>query len=76
MPRLAPFWKIGSLLLRQWHVLIQRNGIAGGYGAYQSRVEIIEKQYLLRVLVDETLQLPVVVTAYRASKTRKYSRYP
>ena len=41
---------------------------------YQSRAEISGKQYVLRVLVNETVQPSVVVTAYRTSKIRKYWR--
>jgi len=39
---------------------------------YQSRVTIAEKPYLLRVMVDETRQPPLVVTVYRTSKIDKY----
>jgi hypothetical protein len=41
---------------------------------YQSRVEINGKQYLLRVMVNETIQPAKVVTAYRTSKIAKYWR--
>ena len=43
---------------------------------YQSRVEIEGKLYLLRVMVNETVDPPVVVTAYRTSKISKYWRRP
>ena len=39
---------------------------------YQSRVTLAEKPYLLRVMVDETKQPPLVVTVYRTSKIDKY----
>lgn len=41
---------------------------------YQSQVEINGKQYLLRVMVNETIQPAKVVTAYRTSKIAKYWR--
>ena len=39
---------------------------------YQSRVAINNKPYLLRVMVEEAKQPPVVVTVYRTSKISKY----
>ena len=39
---------------------------------YQSRVSINQKPYLLRVMVEEGKQPPVVVTVYRTSKISKY----
>ena len=41
---------------------------------YQSRVDTNEKQYLLRVMVNETTTPAKVVTAYRTSKITKYWR--
>lgn len=41
---------------------------------FQSRVEIGGKRYLLRVMVNETVKPPIVVTAYRTSKITKYWR--
>jgi len=52
----------------------QRNAVLENLNCYQSRVEISGKQYVLRVLVNETVQSPVVITAYRTSKIRKYWR--
>jgi hypothetical protein len=43
---------------------------------YQSRVEISEKTYLLRVMVNEPMNPAVVVTVYRTSKIGKYWRTP
>ncbi len=43
---------------------------------FQSRVEIEGKPCLLRVMVNETVDLPVVVTVYRTSKISKYWRKP
>ncbi|MDP3091537.1 MAG: DUF4258 domain-containing protein [Nitrospira sp.] len=43
---------------------------------YQSRVEIGGKRYLLRAMVNDTVNPPVVVTVYRTSKISKYWRKP
>lgn len=43
---------------------------------YQSRVEISGKTYLLRVMVNETVNPALVVTVYRTSKVTKYWRKP
>lgn len=43
---------------------------------YQSRVEISGKAYLVRVMVNETMNPAVVVTVYRTSKISKYWRNP
>lgn len=47
-----------------------------GITCYQSRVEISGKTYLLRVMVNETMNPAVVVTVYRTSKISKYWRTP
>jgi len=52
----------------------QKSAVLDNINCYQSRVEISGKQYVLRVLVNDTVQPPVVVTAYRTSKIRKYWR--
>jgi hypothetical protein len=52
----------------------QNTAVLENINCYQSRVEISGKQYVLRVLVNETVQPPVVITAYRTSKIRKYWR--
>ncbi len=43
---------------------------------FQTRVEIGGKPYLLRVMVNETVNPPVAITAYRTSKIAKYWRTP
>ncbi|MBK8754337.1 MAG: DUF4258 domain-containing protein [Candidatus Competibacteraceae bacterium] len=46
-----------------------------GYGnivCYQSQVNINQKVYLVRVMVNETVSPPKVVTVYRTSKISKY----
>ena len=52
----------------------QNTAVLENINCYQSRVEISGKQYVLRVLANETVQPPVVITAYRTSKIRKYWR--
>ena len=39
---------------------------------YQSQVEINQRPYLVRVMVNEKLTPPKVVTVYRTSKIKKY----
>jgi len=39
---------------------------------YQSQVEINQKPYLVRVMVNEKTTPPKVVTVYRTSKIKKY----
>jgi hypothetical protein len=41
---------------------------------YQSRVEIDGQSYLLRAMVNETVNPSVVVTVYRTRKIKKYWR--
>jgi hypothetical protein len=43
---------------------------------YQSRVEIGGKLNLLRVMINETVNPPVVVTVYRTNKISRYWRKP
>jgi hypothetical protein len=43
--------------------------------AYQSVVDVAEKgSFLLRVIVDDAVEPPMVVTAYKTSKINKYWR--
>ena len=44
----------------------------GDVVCYQSKVEINQKPYLVRVMVNETATPPKVVTVYRTSKINKY----
>lgn len=41
---------------------------------YQSRVDMNGKEYVLRVMVNETITPAKVVTVYRTSKVTKYWR--
>ena len=43
---------------------------------FQSRVDIDGKPYLLRVMVNEIVYPPVVVSVYRTKKINKYWREP
>ena len=52
----------------------QKHPVLDDITCYQSRVEISGKPYLLRVLVNETVNPSVVVTVFRTSKVRKYWR--
>lgn len=54
----------------------QKNPEVDDIICYQSRVEIDGKRYLLRVMVNETVEPPVAVTAYRTGKIAKYWRKP
>ena len=51
-------------------------GIVEVITCFQSRVDIGEKQYLLRVMVNDSVDLPIVVTVYRTNKIAKYWRKP
>jgi hypothetical protein len=44
----------------------------GGVVCYQSKMEINQKLYLVRVMVNEKATPPKVVTVYRTSKLSKY----
>ncbi|HLX60259.1 MAG TPA: DUF4258 domain-containing protein [Planctomycetota bacterium] len=48
----------------------------GDIVCYQSRVTINGKAYLVRAMVNESKQPPVVVTAYRTSNLSKYWSQP
>lgn len=39
---------------------------------YQSKIDINQKEYLVRLMVNERLTRAKVVTVYRTSKIRKY----
>ena len=52
----------------------QKYALLENVTCYQSRVEISGTPYLLRILVNETVSPPVVVTVFRTSKLRKYWR--
>ena len=50
---------------------------AAGKRVYQSKVDFEPgKTYLVRVVMNEESDMPVVVTVYRTSKVEKYWRKP
>ena len=48
----------------------------GTLKAYQSKCDIGGKMFLLRVIVDDTVDPAVVVTAYRTTRIEKYWEKP
>lgn len=50
----------------------QKSPEHGDVVCYQSRMEINQKHYLVRVMVNETVMPPKVVTFYRTTKINKY----
>jgi len=53
---------------------VQKVPELGNIVCYQSKVEIEEKTFLVRVMVNEDANPPVIVTVYRTSKIGKYWR--
>ncbi|MFA4902338.1 MAG: DUF4258 domain-containing protein [Desulfobaccales bacterium] len=47
-----------------------------GKKAYQSIIDFAGKKFLLRAIVAEAADLPIVVTVYRTRKIHKYWRMP
>jgi hypothetical protein len=47
-----------------------------GKKAYQSIVDFTGKKFLIRAIVADAIDPPVVVTIYRTSKVHKYWRMP
>ncbi|WP_448527316.1 DUF4258 domain-containing protein [Parathermosynechococcus lividus] len=63
--------QVEAVLSQREQILLGRNRRT----IYQSRIRFDgEKQYLLRVFVDETISPSVVITVYRTSKIQKYWR--
>lgn len=63
-----PLSLIESVLEKPDQIVTER----GAAKAYQSKREIDGKMFLLRVVVDDSADPAVVVTAYRTSKIAKY----
>jgi uncharacterized protein DUF4258 len=59
---------VEAVLQKPDQVVLER----GALKAYQSRCEIGGKMFLVRVVVDDTVDPALVVTAYRTSKIQKY----
>jgi len=70
-PRSIPLEMVESILTGPQQVV---DGPLGKK-VYQSKVEFPQgKTYLVRVVISEAADLPVVVTVYRTSKVEKYWR--
>ena len=68
MRRRIPLAVVDSVLQNPQQKLTEH----GDMLCYQSKIEINQKQYLVRVMVNETLRPARVVTVYRTSKIKKY----
>jgi hypothetical protein len=69
--RSIPLSLLESVLESPQQVVSER----GGKKAYQSQLEFGDgKIFLLRAIVDQTVNPPIVVTVYRTSKITKYWR--
>jgi len=69
--RNIPLKKLESVLEKPGQIVPER----GGQKAYQSKVDFGQgKVFLLRVIVDDSVDPAVVITAYRTSKIDKYWR--
>jgi len=68
MRRRIPLAVVDSVLQNPQQKLTEHGDVL----CYQSKIEINQKQYLVRVMVNETLTPARVVTVYRTSKIRKY----
>lgn len=61
---------VTAVLAHPEQVIVER----AGRKAYQSRIEMNGKEYLVRLIVEDTAQPNVVVTLYRTSNIGKYWR--
>ncbi len=69
--------KIARMLVDQvLHAPEQKVPEAEGVTCFQSRMDIRGKPYLLRVMVNESVDPSVVITVYRTNKIAKYWRVP
>jgi hypothetical protein len=66
--RRIPLAQLEAVLAKPDQVVLEK----GVVKAYQSRREIGGKMFLLRVMVDDSVDPAVVVTAYRTTKIEKY----
>ena len=66
--RRIPLAQVKAILEKPAQVVPER----GVVKAYQSKSEIGGKIYLVRVIVDDSVDPAVVVTAYRTTKIEKY----
>jgi hypothetical protein len=70
--RRIPLAVVESILEKPDQVVLER----GVVRAYQSRWDSGGKMFLVRVLVDDSLDPAVVVTVYRTSKIERYWKKP
>jgi hypothetical protein len=70
--RKIPMPLVEEVLERPQQVIPER----AGKRAYQSKQSIGGKMFLVRVIVDDTVDPAVVVTVYRTTKIEKYWRTP
>ena len=69
--RLIPLAALEQVLNNPQQIVVER----GNLKAYQSVISFEDgRNFLLRVIVDDTIDPAVVVTAYRTSKVGKYWR--
>ncbi len=68
--RRIPLALLEAVIARPDQVITEKAAVK----AHQSRCEIGGKMFLLRVLVDDSVEPAVVVTAYRTTKIEKYWR--
>jgi hypothetical protein len=70
--RHIPLAMVESILERPEQIVPERGAIR----AYQCRRDFGGKMFLVRVMVDDSLEPTVVVTAYRTSKIERYWKKP
>ena len=70
--RRIPLAVVESILEKPDQVVLER----GAVRAYQSRRDFGGMIFLVRVMVDDSLDPAVVVTVYRTSKIEKYWKKP
>ena len=66
--RRIPLTLLEAVLEKPDQVVREKGAMKG----YQSKCEIGGKMFLLRVIVDDSVDPAVVVTAYRTTKIEKY----
>jgi hypothetical protein len=70
--RQIPLALVKSILEKPDQIVPER----GAVKAYQSKRDIGGKMFLVRVMVDDSLDPAVVVTAYRTTKIERYWNKP
>ena len=69
--RAIPLPLLETVLQHPQQIVLER----GGKKAYQSQLDFGgDKRFLLRAIVDDNIDPPIVVTVYRTSKISKYWR--